>query len=141
MSELGELTRESLEIDPQKWSSDIEEFISTKFVESKKNGIVVTISGGLDSRVTANLLVRAIGITARVVRGSSAKKYSRSFDFLGFTIEPHWVSIKAGCRLLPRSVSAKSRLVVCWVKLPWVTRLAASRFKKRHTTFHQYKKS
>ena len=37
------------------------------------------------------------------LRGSSEKKYPRSFDFLGFTIEPHWIRLKAGCRLLPRS--------------------------------------
>ena len=44
------------------------------------------------------------------VRGGSAKKYSRSFDFLGFTIEPHWVRTKAGCRLLPRSVISKQSI-------------------------------
>lgn len=38
------------------------------------------------------------------VRGASEKKYKRSFDFLGFTIEPHWVKTKRGCQLLPRSV-------------------------------------
>lgn len=41
------------------------------------------------------------------VRGNSAKNYSRSFDFLGFTIEPHWVRTRSGCRLLPRSVISK----------------------------------
>lgn len=43
------------------------------------------------------------------VRGSSEKKYTRSFDFLGFTIRPHWFRLKTGCRLLPKScISTKS---------------------------------
>lgn len=41
------------------------------------------------------------------LRGTSEKKYSRSFNFLGFTIEPHWFRTKAGCRLMPRSVISK----------------------------------
>jgi RNA-directed DNA polymerase len=42
------------------------------------------------------------------VRGSSDKKYKRSFDFLGFTIEPHYVRVKSGsCKILPRSVISK----------------------------------
>lgn len=55
------LNEKSLEIDPQQWCSVIETFIRTKFIESKKEGIVVTISGGLDSSVTASLVTRAIG--------------------------------------------------------------------------------
>lgn len=55
------LSEKSLEIDPQQWCSDIELFIRTKFIESKKDGILVTISGGLDSSVTATLVTRAIG--------------------------------------------------------------------------------
>jgi len=41
------------------------------------------------------------------LRGTSEKKYKRSFDFLGFTIEPHWFRTKRGCQLLPRSVISK----------------------------------
>ncbi len=41
------------------------------------------------------------------LRGASAKKYKRSFDFLGFTIEPHWFKTKRGCQLMPRSVISK----------------------------------
>ncbi len=55
------LNEKSLEIDPQHWCSDIEAFIRTKYIESKKDGILVTISGGLDSSVTASLVARAIG--------------------------------------------------------------------------------
>ena len=55
------LNEKSLEIDPQQWCSEIEAFIRTKFIESKKDGIVVTISGGLDSSVTASLVTSAIG--------------------------------------------------------------------------------
>jgi RNA-directed DNA polymerase len=43
------------------------------------------------------------------VRGGSEKKYARSFDFLGFTIRPHWFRLKTGCRLMPKScMSTKS---------------------------------
>lgn len=41
------------------------------------------------------------------LRGTSEKKYKRSFDFLGFTIELHWFRTKRGCHLLPRSVISK----------------------------------
>ena len=41
------------------------------------------------------------------LRGASEKKYKRSFDFLGFTIEPHWFRTKRGCQLMPRSVISK----------------------------------
>jgi group II intron reverse transcriptase/maturase len=42
------------------------------------------------------------------LRGSSEKKYKMSFDFLGFTIEPHYTRVKGGlCRILPRSVISK----------------------------------
>jgi len=41
------------------------------------------------------------------LRGASEKKYKRSFDFLGFTIEPHWFRTKSGCQLMPRSVISK----------------------------------
>lgn len=61
MSGQNILNEKSLEIDPQQWCSVIETFIRTKFIESKKEGIVVTISGGLDSSVTASLVTRAIG--------------------------------------------------------------------------------
>lgn len=61
MSGLKILNEKSLEIDPQLWCSDIETFIRTKFIESKKDGILVTVSGGLDSSVTASLVTRAVG--------------------------------------------------------------------------------
>jgi RNA-directed DNA polymerase len=42
------------------------------------------------------------------VRGSSERKYKKSFDFLGFTIEPHYTRVKTGdLRILPRSVISK----------------------------------
>lgn len=61
MSEQKILSEKSLEIDPQKWCSEIETFIRNKFIESKKAGIAVTVSGGLDSSVNAALVARAIG--------------------------------------------------------------------------------
>lgn len=42
------------------------------------------------------------------IRGSSEQKYQKSFDFLGFTIEPHYTKVKGGeKRILPRCVISK----------------------------------
>jgi group II intron reverse transcriptase/maturase len=35
------------------------------------------------------------------LRGTSEKKYSKSYDFLGFTIRPQWCKVKVGSKLLP----------------------------------------
>jgi RNA-directed DNA polymerase len=45
------------------------------------------------------------------IRGSSDKKYQRSLNFLGFTIEPHYTRVKGGvCKVLPRSVISKQSI-------------------------------
>lgn len=42
------------------------------------------------------------------IRGGSEKKYQKNFDFLGFTIEPHYTQVKGGGRrILPRCVISK----------------------------------
>jgi group II intron reverse transcriptase/maturase len=42
------------------------------------------------------------------IRSSSEKKYQKNFDFLGFTIEPHYTKVKGGeRRILPRCVMSK----------------------------------
>ena len=42
------------------------------------------------------------------IRGASEKKYKKSFDFLGFTIQPHYTRVKGNVqRILPRSVISK----------------------------------
>lgn len=61
MSGMKILNEKSLEIDPQQWCSNIESFIRTKFIESKKDGILVTVSGGLDSSVVVSLATKAVG--------------------------------------------------------------------------------
>lgn len=55
------LTPEAFNIDAQNWCTQIEAFIKEKFSWSNKDGIVVPISGGLDSSVVATLCARAIG--------------------------------------------------------------------------------
>ena len=42
------------------------------------------------------------------IRGSSEKKYKMSFNFLGFTIQPHYTKVKGDVRkILPRSIISK----------------------------------
>ena len=51
-------------------------------------------------------------VKSRIVnlRGYSAKKYPKSYDFLGFTLKPFMVKLKSKCKLMPGSfVSQKSR--------------------------------
>lgn len=44
------------------------------------------------------------------VRGRSEKKYPKSFDFLGFTIRPHWVKVNGKMMLMPSMfMSRKSK--------------------------------
>jgi group II intron reverse transcriptase/maturase len=44
------------------------------------------------------------------VRGISEKKYSKGYDFLGFTIRPNWVKFKEKSKVVPSTfVSAKSK--------------------------------
>jgi NAD+ synthase len=61
MYEKIKLTKDAFQIDAQQWCKEIEEFIREKFSESNRDGIVVTISGGLDSSVNAALCASAIG--------------------------------------------------------------------------------
>lgn len=56
------------------------------------------------------------------IRGSSEKKYQKGFDFLGFTIEPHYTKVKGGeRRILPRCVISKKSV-----------RSVLDKFKKLH---------
>ena len=48
-------------IDLEKTRNDIVEFIKSKVSESKTNGIVVGLSGGIDSTLTAFLACEAVG--------------------------------------------------------------------------------
>ncbi len=42
------------------------------------------------------------------IRGASEKKHRMSFDFLGFTIQPHYTKVKGNVRkILPRSIISK----------------------------------
>jgi NAD+ synthase len=61
MSNIKNLTPEAFQIDAQEWCKQIETFISNMFSLSYREGIVVPISGGLDSSVVATLCTRAIG--------------------------------------------------------------------------------
>ena len=47
------------------------------------------------------------------VRGRAEKKYPKSYDFLGFTIHPHWVKVNSRMMLMPTmSMSRKSKISV-----------------------------
>ena len=42
------------------------------------------------------------------IRGASENRYKRSFDFLGFTIQPHYTKVKGNVsKILPRSIISK----------------------------------
>ena len=55
------LNKEIFKINPKEVCDEIESFIREYFKQSNKRGIVVPISGGLDSSVVIALCVRAIG--------------------------------------------------------------------------------
>ena len=45
------------------------------------------------------------------LRGSSEKKYKKSFDFLGFTLEPHYTKVQGNVkRILPRAVISRKSM-------------------------------
>lgn len=56
-----DLTQDVFRIDAPRWCREIEEFIREYFSASHRDGIVVAVSGGLDSSVTAALCAAAIG--------------------------------------------------------------------------------
>lgn len=55
------LTEDVFAIDAAAWCATIEEFIGSKMEELRRDGIVVPVSGGLDSSVVAALCARAVG--------------------------------------------------------------------------------
>lgn len=61
MNERTNLTPDAFKIDACEWSRQVESFIKDAFERSYRDGIVVPISGGLDSSVVATLCTRAIG--------------------------------------------------------------------------------
>lgn len=61
MMKAGEKISEIPKIDLEKTKSDIVEFIKTKVGESKTDGIVIGLSGGIDSTLSAYLACEAVG--------------------------------------------------------------------------------
>lgn len=59
--ELEDVVAQKLSLDPQKATAQIIEFVRTSFESSRCAGIVVGLSGGIDSALTATLCVKAIG--------------------------------------------------------------------------------
>src|SRR5437899_12162269 len=58
---LRDMVEKRLSLDPQTAISRIVDFVRTSFESSGCAGIVVGISGGIDSALTATLCVRAVG--------------------------------------------------------------------------------
>lgn len=94
------LTKKVFKINPEKVSMKIERFIKDKVKELRKEGIVVPISGGLDSSVVAALCVRAagkdkvIGLILPEKQGNlEAEKYAEEIaNFLGIKTEKFDIS-------------------------------------------------
>ena len=61
MIKVGENISEIPKIDLEKTRFDIVEFIKTKVDESKTDGIVIGLSGGIDSTLSAYLSCEAVG--------------------------------------------------------------------------------
>jgi NAD+ synthase len=59
--ELHDIVARKLSLDPQKATARIVEFVRTSFESSRCAGIVVGLSGGIDSALTATLCVKAVG--------------------------------------------------------------------------------
>jgi len=53
--------KDRLTIDPAQTCAHIEEFLRLKLHQMEKEGLLIGLSGGLDSSVTAYLAVRAVG--------------------------------------------------------------------------------
>jgi NAD+ synthase len=56
-----DLTREQLQIDPEAVSQELEGFIKTSMDNFKRDGVIIGLSGGLDSSVVLALSVAALG--------------------------------------------------------------------------------
>jgi NAD+ synthase len=61
MKETGSLSKEVLRIDCQKTENKILEFINKMVKEANAKGVIVGLSGGVDSSVVATLCVKALG--------------------------------------------------------------------------------
>jgi NAD+ synthase len=59
--ELHGMVERKLSLDPQEATARIVEFVRTSFESSRCAGIVVGLSGGIDSALTATLCVKAVG--------------------------------------------------------------------------------
>jgi NAD+ synthase len=77
------LTREVFIIDCKAESEKIEAFIRAKMLELRRDGIVVAISGGLDSSTVIGLCVRAVG--EQKVTGLNLPEKNGNPDALKFT--------------------------------------------------------
>lgn len=58
---MEDMVARKLSLDPQKATARIVEFVRTSFQSSRCAGIVVGLSGGIDSALTATLCVKAVG--------------------------------------------------------------------------------
>src|SRR5712692_2896946 len=58
---LSDSADKRIEVDPEETVREVTDFIANLFHKSKASGIVVGLSGGIDSAVTCSLCARAVG--------------------------------------------------------------------------------
>ncbi len=118
-----------LQIDPEKTAGVITDFIRERFARERRDGVLLGLSGGIDSAAVASLAVRAAG-AGRVYamhlfdRDSDPRSYQRARAMaadLGVSLEAHRISEMAREMGIPRpgTVSpfsaAVNRLLYAWV--------------------------
>ncbi len=108
-----ERTKERLKLDPMQTCQQIEEFLRQKLTDIHKEGILIGLSGGLDSAIAAYLATRAIGAT-RVILLNLPDKDSKDIH----RQHAHIVAGELGVPLTTSEITAPLNSVGVYELLP-----------------------